>query len=77
MSADAGPRARSRLLAPVCGFWSADAGACGSAQQVRPYVVGPRCRRHTPAALAGRPEPDELLRAAARAVPAVRPHPTT
>ncbi|MGP4030213.1 hypothetical protein [Actinomadura sp. 3N407] len=71
MSADEALRARPRLLAPVCGFWCPDTGTCGSTQQVRPYTVGPRCRRHTPAALAGRPEPDDLLQRA-RAVPAVR-----
>jgi hypothetical protein len=29
---------------------------CGPAE-TRPYACGPRCRAHTPAALAGRPEP--------------------
>ncbi|KAB2341518.1 hypothetical protein F8566_40960 [Actinomadura rudentiformis] len=54
------PRARPvrpRLLALVCSFWSTANGACGGTDAVRPYVVGPRCRRHTPAALAGLPEP--------------------
>ncbi len=27
----------------------------------RPYACGPRCPDHTPSALAGVPEPDELL----------------
>jgi hypothetical protein len=27
----------------------------------RPYLTGPRCASHTPAALAGRPEPDALV----------------
>ena len=31
-------------------------GTCG--QPARPYIVGPRCPAHTPAALAGQPEPD-------------------
>jgi len=30
---------------------------CGSAE-TRPYACGPRCPVHTPAALAGQPEPD-------------------
>lgn len=63
-------RPSTRLLAAVCGYWSAADGSCGGTERVRPYVAGPRCRLHTPAALAGRPEPDELLRAA-EAVPAV------
>ena len=33
------------------------AGPCG-ATPTRPYPAGPRCPDHTPAALAGRPEPD-------------------
>ncbi|WP_157255040.1 hypothetical protein [Nonomuraea typhae] len=32
------------------------AGPCG-ATPTRPYPCGPRCAAHTPAALAGRPEP--------------------
>lgn len=40
----------------ACGYW--DAGAvCGSTDDVHRYIVGDRCRKHTPAALAGRPEP--------------------
>ncbi len=50
------------LLAGVCGYWSAAAGACGSTTAVRPYPVGPRCPAHCPSALAGRPHPDDLLR---------------
>ncbi|WUI01941.1 hypothetical protein OHR68_09060 [Spirillospora sp. NBC_00431] len=57
-----------RLLDPVCGYWLG-ARLCGSADQVRAYVVGPRCRSHTPAALAGRPEPDELAARAAAGSP--------
>jgi hypothetical protein len=36
-------------------------GRCGAADGVIPYLVGPRCPAHTPARLAGRPEPDALL----------------
>lgn len=51
---------------PVCGHWLGVLGRlCGSADQVRPYLEGPRCRAHTRAALAGRPEPDELAAGAA------------
>jgi len=31
---------------------------CGSTDDVHPYLVGPRCPDHTPAAMAGRPEPN-------------------
>jgi len=34
---------------------------CRATEGVRWYLPGPRCPRHTPAALAGEPEPDELL----------------
>lgn len=34
---------------------------CRSTQWVRPYGSGPRCSRHSPAALLGEPEPDEML----------------
>jgi hypothetical protein len=30
---------------------------CGSAEQVRPYLVGLCCPLHTPSAIAGKPEP--------------------
>jgi hypothetical protein len=35
--------------------------ACGSGERVRRYVTGLRCWRHSPAAVAGELEPDELL----------------
>jgi hypothetical protein len=35
---------------------------CGAADGVRRFVTGYRCPLHTPAALMGEPEPDELLR---------------
>ncbi|XVQ16371.1 hypothetical protein ACQP1W_52505 (plasmid) [Spirillospora sp. CA-255316] len=50
------------LLAGACGYWSTAGGACGSTESVRAYIVGPRCCRHSPSALAGRPHPDDLLR---------------
>jgi hypothetical protein len=43
------------VTAQVCGFW-VDAAYCGAAP-ARPYLPGPRCADHTPAAVAGRPEP--------------------
>lgn len=49
-------RAERERRARICGYWS-DGKPCGSNQDVHPYAAGPRCRRHTPAALAGRPEP--------------------
>jgi len=36
--------------------------ACASTDTVRPFPCGWRCRACTPSALAGVPEPDELLR---------------
>lgn len=42
----------------VCGHWiGAERRYCLAAGQVRPYLPGLRCPAHTPAALAGRPEP--------------------
>jgi hypothetical protein len=35
--------------------------ACASTDNVRPYPAGWRCSACTPSALAGVPEPDELL----------------
>lgn len=50
-----------RLLTEVtCAHWiGAAARPCGSTDQVRRYLPGYRCPQHTPAALAGRPEPPE------------------
>lgn len=45
---------------------------CGATEGLRPYPCGFRCAKHTPAALAGQPEPDAVaakaraIRAAAR-----------
>lgn len=33
---------------------------CGQSERVRLYPCGWRCARHTPAALAGEPEPDQI-----------------
>lgn len=41
----------------VCGYYRTADGHCGAVDGVRPYVVGLRCPLHTPAALAGVPEP--------------------
>lgn len=47
-----GPR-----LATRCSHWiGAEHRHCHSTDNVRPYLPGPRCPTHTPAALAGRPE---------------------
>ncbi|CAL9665867.1 hypothetical protein SUDANB145_07157 (plasmid) [Streptomyces sp. enrichment culture] len=43
---------------PECGHWiGAEHRHCRSADQVRPYLTGPRCPAHTPSALAERDEP--------------------
>ncbi|MEV4096940.1 hypothetical protein [Streptosporangium saharense] len=42
----------------ACRYWiPADARRCGATGGVRAYLVGLRCPAHTPAALAGQPEP--------------------
>ena len=42
----------------ACGHWiGTDQRHCGAARGVRLYGTGLRCPAHTPAALAGRPEP--------------------
>ncbi|MER7213156.1 hypothetical protein ABT340_39350 [Streptosporangium sp. NPDC000239] len=46
----------------ACRYWIArEARRCGTTSGVRPYIAGPRCPRHTPAALAGQPEPGNTL----------------
>ena len=41
-----------------CDHWLGDERRhCGSTQSVRQYLPGYRCPNHTPARLAGRPEP--------------------
>ncbi|MEU5130008.1 hypothetical protein [Streptomyces mobaraensis] len=43
----------------ICGHWIGDARRhCRAVDGVRRYLTGYRCPAHTPAALAGRPEPD-------------------
>ncbi|OEV03821.1 hypothetical protein AN219_37735 [Streptomyces nanshensis] len=43
---------------PECGHWiGAEARHCRSADNIRQYATGPRCPSHTPAAPAGRREP--------------------
>lgn len=41
-----------------CGHWVDGRGHCG-ATPTRHYLPGRRCQRHTPAALAGKPEPGQ------------------
>ena len=44
-----------------CGHWiGPQARYCLSPDRVRPYLTGPRCPAHTPAALAGHPEPPSI-----------------
>lgn len=41
-----------------CGHWiGAEGRYCHNTNNIRLYLPGPRCPRHTPAALAGQPEP--------------------
>jgi hypothetical protein len=43
---------------PACGHWIGfQARECRATEQIRRYLTGPRCPAHSPAALAGRPEP--------------------
>lgn len=43
---------------PDCQHWiGAENRRCRSGDQVDQYLTGWRCARHTPAAIAGRPEP--------------------
>ena len=51
-------RPRAATTTAVCLAWPRTLGAyCGSTDQVRLYLIGPRCPLHTPAAVAGQPEP--------------------
>ena len=43
--------------AQACDHHTAAGAVCGATTDVRLYANGPRCPTHTPAALAGRPEP--------------------
>ncbi|GAA3617338.1 hypothetical protein ACG5V6_15000 [Streptomyces chitinivorans] len=44
--------------APKCAHWiGSESRYCNADKGVRRYVPGHRCPDHTPAALAGRPEP--------------------
>jgi hypothetical protein len=48
-------------LPPVCSHWIGyEARHCHATDRVRPYLIGPRCPAHTPAAIAGRPEPPSI-----------------
>ncbi|WP_432010143.1 hypothetical protein [Streptomyces cucumeris] len=52
--------ARQRLAdaLPECGHWDGPAARyCHTRDDVHRYVIGWRCPAHTPAAVAGRPEP--------------------
>lgn len=52
--------ARQRLekALPECGHWDGpNRRHCRTVDGVRRYVIGWRCPDHTPAAMAGRPEP--------------------
>ena len=43
---------------PAC-KWGTPTGLCGRTETTRPYPCGPRCAEHTPARLAGKPEPGD------------------
>ena len=58
-----GPQTPSPASAPIPGTGTGDAVrrcVCGQSEGIRPYPCGWRCARHTPAALAGQPEPDQV-----------------
>ncbi|WP_413102264.1 hypothetical protein [Streptomyces sp. Inha503] len=51
-------RERLERALPECGHWiGADRRYCLAKDEVHPYLIGDRCPLHTPAAMAGRPEP--------------------
>lgn len=50
----------SPRAANTCGHPITSQQPCGATQGVRPYLNGPRCPTHTPAALAGRAEPHSV-----------------
>ncbi|WP_411084812.1 hypothetical protein [Streptomyces sp. cmx-18-6] len=61
----------SSYLGSVCRHWiGAELRRCGATSGVRPFLVGPCCPLHTPAALAGRPEAPETTSLPATALPA-------
>ncbi|GAA0439417.1 hypothetical protein Aca07nite_49040 [Actinoplanes capillaceus] len=50
------------LLAVACGHWIGGEGRyCLAADHVRPYLPGPRCPAHTPAALVGRADAPSVI----------------
>jgi hypothetical protein len=54
-----GQEAQAVTEQPACGHWnSPQARHCGGAP-TRPYGIGHRRPRHTPATVAGRPEPPD------------------
>jgi hypothetical protein len=56
-----------------CGHWSgATRSYCGSELGIRAYKPGPRCPLHTPAAVAGRPEPPAQPRDVPYLTPTIR-----
>jgi hypothetical protein len=63
-------------IGPCGHFLGAQHRHCGSREGVRPYLVGPRCPAHTPAALAGHAEPgSRLVSVPPVGVPLGVPHP--
>lgn len=52
-----------RYMTP-CGFWIDGHGYCG-VTPTRHYLPGHRCQQHTPAAIAGKPEPGQTAYGAA------------
>lgn len=64
----------------ACAHWNGAQGKrCGEIDSVRNYIQGPACPAHTPAALAGQPEPPDgycaPLRCYCRRCPSWRPNP--
>lgn len=57
-------------LAGECSHWiGAEQRHCESTDQVRPYLPGPRCPAHTPAAMAGKREAPSTVSPSPRSLP--------
>ncbi|MFI9203309.1 hypothetical protein [Streptomyces sp. NPDC053048] len=54
---------------PKCAHWNGAQERFCRLPGARPYIQGPRCPLHTPAALAGKPEPGTPPRPAAEGTP--------
>jgi hypothetical protein len=57
-------------LADECSHWiGAEQRHCKSTDRVRPYLPGPCCPAHTPAAMAGKPEAPSTASPSPRSLP--------